>query len=267
MTALRSFRARLALERLEARDLMTVTPTFGMEQKWHDMFCINGEIPLKGDFNGDGKDDIATFTRGTTGDVYVALSTGSGFVGTGWKWHDNFCFGTEIPLVGDFNGDGKDDIATCTRGSTGDVYVALSTGSGFVGTGWKWHDNFCFGTEIPLVGDFNGDGKDDLATFTRGSTGDVYVALSNCGNLGGTGWTCNAHFCSGSELPHVAVFSADGKDDIATSTRGTSGDVYVATSTGSGFTGTASKWNNDFCYGTDLPLVADFTGDGHADLA
>ena len=49
----------------------------------------------------------------------------------------------------------------------------------FVGTGWKWHDNFCFGTEVPLVGDFNGNGRDDVAAFTRGSTGNAYVALSN----------------------------------------------------------------------------------------
>src|SRR5581483_496336 len=186
MASLRSRRARMSLEHLEARDLMTVTPTFGSEQKWHDNFSFGSEVPLVGDFNGDGKADLATFTRGSTGDVYVALSTGSGFVGTGWKWHDNFCFGTEIPLIGDFNGDGKDDLATFTRGSSGDVYVALSTGSGFVGTGWKWHDAFCFGSETPLVGDFNGDGKADLATLTRGTSGDVYVALSNGSGFVGT---------------------------------------------------------------------------------
>src|SRR5262245_36908855 len=178
MAALRSRRARVTLEHLEARDLMTATPAFGIEQKWHDNFSFGTEVPLTGDFNGDGKADVATFPRGRDGDVSVALSTGSGFVGTGWKWHDNFSFGNEIPLVGDFNGDGKDDIATFTRGSTGDVYVALSTGSGFVGTGWKWHDSFCYGTEVPLVGDFDGDGKADIAAFTRGSTGDVFVALA-----------------------------------------------------------------------------------------
>ena len=32
--------------------------------------------------------------------------------------------------------------------------------------------------EIPLTGDFNGDGKDDIAAFTRGATADVYVALA-----------------------------------------------------------------------------------------
>ncbi len=57
------------------------------------------------------------------------------FVGNGVKWHDSFCFQNELPLVGDFNGDGKADIATFTRGATGDVFVALSTGAAFTGTG------------------------------------------------------------------------------------------------------------------------------------
>jgi hypothetical protein len=259
----------MSLERLEARDLMTVTPTFGAEQKWHDYFSVGGEVPLKGDFNGDGRDDIATFTRGATGDVYVALSNGNGFNGTGWKWHNNFCFGSEVPLVGDFNGDGRDDIATFTRGATGDVYVALSNGvNGFVGTGWKWHNNFCFGSEVPLVGDFNGDGRDDLATFTRGSTGDVFVATSTGSSFSGTGWKWHDYFCVGSELPAVGDFNGDGRDDLATFTRGATGDVYVALSSGSNsFSGTGWKWHDRFCYGAELPAIGDFNGDGKDDLA
>ena len=69
MASFRSRRARMVLERLEARDLMTATPTFGTEQKWHNNFSFGAEVPLVGDFNGDGKSDVATFTRGATGDV------------------------------------------------------------------------------------------------------------------------------------------------------------------------------------------------------
>ena len=153
----------------------------GTGWKWHDFFAVGDEIPAVGDFDGDGRDDLVTFTRGAAADVYVALSTGSGFTGTGWKWHDFFAVGDEIPAVGDFDGDGKDDIATFTRGSAADVYVALSTGSSFTGTGWKWHDFFAVNDELPAAGDFDGDGEDDIVTFTRGPAADVYVALS-------TGW-------------------------------------------------------------------------------
>jgi hypothetical protein len=225
----------------------------GTGVKWHDYFAVGDEIPAVGDFNGDGRDDIVTFTRGPAADVYVALSTGSSFTGTGWKWHDYFAAGDEIPAVGDFNGDGRDDIVTFTRGPAADVYVALSTGSGFVGTGVKWHDYFAAGSEIPAVGDFNGDGRDDIVTFTRGSAADVYVALSTGSNFTGTGWKWHDYFAVGSEIPGTGDFNGDGRDDIVTFTRGPAADVYVALSTGSSFTGTGWKWHDYFAAGSEIP--------------
>ena len=208
---------------------------------------------VAGDFNGDGRDDIVTFTRGAAADVYVALSTGGSFSGTGVKWHDYFAAGTETPLVGDFNGDGRDDIATFTRGAAADVYVALSTGSRFVGTGVKWHDYFAAGTEIPAVGDFNGDGRDDIATFTRGASADVYVALSTGSSFSGTGWKWHDYFAVGSEIPGTGDFDGDRRDDIVTFTRGAAADVYVARSTGGSFAGTGWKWHDYFAVGSEIP--------------
>ncbi|MGH7601019.1 MAG: FG-GAP repeat domain-containing protein, partial [bacterium] len=230
---------------------------FNQAEKWHDMFGIGNEIVLAGYFNNDDRADVVTFTRGNTGDVFVALSDGKKFNGTGVKWHDKFCFGDEIPLVGDFNGDGRDDIVTFTRGTSKDVYVALSNAANaFVGTTVKWHDQFCLGSEIPLVGDFNGDGKDDIATFTRGNSADVYVALSNGKNaFVGTAMKWHEQFCFGNEIPLAGDFNGDGKDDIATFTRGTTADVFVALSDGSKFVGTADKWNDWFCQKDEVPVV------------
>ena len=221
---------------------------------------------VAGDFNGDGRDDIVTFTRGAAADVYVALSNGSSFVGTGVKWHDFFAVGTETPLVGDFNGDGKDDIVTFTQGAAADVYVALSNGSRFVGTGVKWHDFFAVGDEVPAVGDFNGDGRDDIVTFTRGAAADVYVALSNGSSFVGTGVKWHDFFAVGNEVPAVGDFNGDGRDDIVTFTRGAAADVYVALSNGSSFVGTGVKWHDFFAVGNELPTVGDFNGDGRDDI-
>jgi hypothetical protein len=228
---------------------------------WHDFFAITGELPLSGDFNGDGKVDIATFTRGSSGDVYVGLSDGTKF-GAGTAWQDSFAFNDEIPFAGDFNGDGKDDIASFVRASS-DVQVALSNGTTF-GAATVWHDLFSNNNESPDVGDFNGDGKDDIATFTQGSTGDVYVALSD-GTKFGTGTIWHGDFASGNETPAVGDFNGDGKDDIVTFVKGTSGDVYVALSTGSGF-GIGIRWHDLFSTGGEIPGVGDFTGDGKDDI-
>ena len=38
--------------------------------------------------------------------------------------------------------------------------------------------SFCYGSETCLTGDFNGDRRSDLAAFTMGDSGDVWVALA-----------------------------------------------------------------------------------------
>ncbi|WP_410588436.1 FG-GAP-like repeat-containing protein [Amycolatopsis sp. lyj-23] len=217
------------------------------------------------DFTGDGKDDIATFTRGTAADAYAATSDGTKFVGNEQKWNDNLAGDGEIPLSGDFNGDGKVDSIVFKRGSSGDVVVALSDGTKF-GTPTLWHDYFGIAAEIPAVGDFNGDGKDDIATFVRGSAADVYVALSD-GTKFGTSSLWHDYFAANDETPEIGDFNGDGKDDIATFTRGTTGDVYVALSDGAKFVGNEQKWHDYFGIAAEIPAVGDFNGDGKDDIA
>ena len=258
---------------------------FGSGIKKHDWFCIRDEVCALGDVNGDGRDDLVTFLRDSSGtgssrgDVYVALSTGSGF-GPGLKKHDWFCIRDEVCALGDVNGDGRDDLVTFLRDSSGtgtsrgDVYVALSTGTGF-GPGLKKHDWFCIKTEVCTLGDVNGDGRDDLVTFLRDSSGtgtsrgDVYVAFSN-GSSFGSGIKKHDWFCIKTEVCELGDFNGDGRDDLVTFLRDTSGgtgrgDVYLAFSNGSGF-GAGLKYHDWFCIKTEVCGVGDFNGDGRSDL-
>lgn len=242
--------------------------SFKPAEKWHDFFSINDELPLVGDFNGDGKDDIVTFLRGASGDVYVALSDGSSFR-PGHLWHTWFSIGDEVPVVADINGDGKDDLLTFTRGTSKRVYAALSTGTSFQGTGQLWHDNFCKGEAVPATGDVNGDGKDDIIAFNRSahsgsSEADVVVALSD-GSSFGPPQTWHDYFSVGSEVPRVGDVNGDGKDDVLTFTRGSNAFVYVALSTGTGF---ASGSAQPFSFAEDdrIPMIGRFDHDNMDDL-
>ncbi|MEG5244548.1 VCBS repeat-containing protein, partial [Microcoleus sp. A6-D4] len=124
-----------------------------------------------GDFNGDGKTDIAAANRNSN-NVSVLLGTGTGSFGAA----TNFAVGTRpvSVTVGDFNGDGKTDIAAANRNSN-NVSVLLGTGTGSFGAA----TNFAVGTNpfSVTVEDFNGDGKTDIAAANFNSN-NVSVLLN-----------------------------------------------------------------------------------------
>jgi hypothetical protein len=256
--------------------------------RWHDSFCYGDEICLVGNFDGgnNSRDDIIAFVRSSTGtdndgNVWVALSTGGSFDEPG-VWHDSFCYGEEVCGVGDFNGDGRDDIIAFVRSSTGtdndgNVWVALSTGRGFA-EARVWHDDFCYGLEACIIGDYNGDGQADIAAATgpnRDGDGphDVWVALSDGDGFGEAsvwGAITGCHLLVGEEYSCLSGrFDDDDNDDIV-SLNQEDGSVRVLASNGSRFE-SEEVWLQDgspyLCNREGQSCrVGDINGDGLDDL-
>jgi hypothetical protein len=182
-----------------------------------------------GDFNGDGRDDIAVCTRGATADAYVALSTGRGFARQ-TLWHGDFCAGTAVPKVGDVNGDGKADLVCFVRnsrtgGTEADVEVIISTGSVFNYNGIRfWHMYFAPTTAYePLLADLNGDGSMDILAVHQ--DGRVFAAvatvLDSFGSGAGGATTTDPHWLwksgvrnNANETPLIGHFNRDMNDDL-----------------------------------------------------
>ena len=217
-----------------------------------------GSSPISvtvGDFNGDGKSDLAVANRGSN-NVSVLLGTGTGSFGAA----TNFSVGNapSSVTVGDFNGDGKSDLAVANRYGN-NVSVLLGTGTGSFGTA----TNFSVGI-FPVsvtVGDFNGDGKSDLAT-ANGSSNNVSVRLGT--GAGSFGTATNFSVGTGPASVTVGDFNGDGKSDLAVANANSS-NVSVLLGTGTGSFGPATNFTvGSFPYSV---TVGDFNGDGKSDLA
>jgi len=166
----------------------------------------SGAKAVTGDFNGDGRDDIA-LTGGFSspgvpwGSVPVALANpgGTTFTVSNLPVPNNFgTYATQSgakPVSGDFNGDGRGDIALTGGFQSpgvpwGSVPVAFANAGGttFSVQNDPVPDSFgTFATQggaKPVAGDFNHDGRSDIA-LTGGSSspgvpwGSLPVAFSN----------------------------------------------------------------------------------------
>ncbi|MFI1975203.1 transglycosylase family protein [Streptomyces wedmorensis] len=271
-----------------------------------------------GDFNGDGKDDIAVFydngqaTDGTgfRSALWTFTSTGTGFGAPVKKW-DNVSAGSgswnrdrSKVTAGDYNGDGKDDVAVLYdqgTSQTGGRWTALwsftSTGTGFSAPAKKWDslesaDSWDWSRSKITSGDFDGDGRTDVGVLYdngQNAAGDFVTALWSFRSTGADfaaavkKWD-NVSTGSGSWNADRAKlvagdFGGDGKDDVGVlynngqQTDGTNVTaLWTLTSTGTDFTNPSKKWDNvstsfgSWNWDRSKVTTGDFNGDGKADV-
>jgi hypothetical protein len=190
-----------------------------------------------------------------------------------------FTVGSDVVAVAvaDFNGDGRPDLVTANQGGF-TVSVLLDTaGAGSVTATFAPQQTFAVGSN-PLavaVGDFNGDGRPDLAVSNLvGNTVSVLLNTTPAGS-GTVTFAVQQTFAVGKNPRGIAVadFNGDGRPDLAVANSddsgfGTTVSVLLnTTAAGSGTASFAAQQTFTVGYAPFAVVAADFNGDGRPDLA
>ncbi|TMQ63846.1 MAG: PKD domain-containing protein [Candidatus Eisenbacteria bacterium] len=188
--------------------------TFGARMDTENMGWEVSSLAI-GDMNGDSKPDIA-YSKG--GEIIVWFGNGDGtFGGRGGAAVSLAHEGGEpcIVAVGDFNGDGKEDLATVVF----DVHilaVLLGHGDGYFGEPIQWGSRFDNNTLAK--GDFDGDGRLDLAATAEAIPPHIAVLLGAGDGQLGVRVECATGGTPGFIAP--ADLNDDGRLDLVTNLRG-----------------------------------------------
>ena len=189
-----------------------------------------GETPIYGDWNGDGKQKVGVYANGT----WLLDYNGNGVwdgptVDRAISWTTGQS--SEVPVMGDWNGDGRTKVGVFNNG----VWILDYNGNGL----WEgpsvdrtigWSTGVA--GEVPMVGDWNGDGKTKIGIYGNGTwildyngnyawdgTGiDKLISFGGAGytpvvgDWNGSGWTkIGAYHTSGTwALDYNGNFAWDG---------------------------------------------------------
>jgi hypothetical protein len=214
-------------------------PSSSTVQQWG----TNGDVPVRGDFDGDGVNDIAVW-RPSTGQWFIIPSSnpGSPIV---QQW------GTigDIPAPGDYDGDGVTDFAIF-RPSTGTWFIIPSSNPASP-IAQQWGTS----GDIPVPCDYDADRKTDIAVFRPSSGTWFIIPSSNARSPIVQQWGTSG------DLPVPGDYDGDGKTDFAV-WRPSSGTWFIIPSNNAG-SPIVQQWGTS----GDLPVPGDYDGDGKTDFA
>lgn len=221
-------------------------PTPTAQQQWG----LRGDVPVPGDYDGDGKTDYAVW-RPSNG-LWFIIPSSNPKIAIVQQWG----LPGDIPVPGDYDGDHRTDFAVW-RPSNGTWFVIPSSNAATpIVQQWGLPG------DLPVPGDYDGDGKTDYAVWRR-SNGTWFVLYTGATNTYPTP-SLQQQWGLPGDVPLVSDFNDDGYADF-TVWRPSNGTWFVLYNGATGSYPTPS-FQQQWGLPGDVPLTGDFNGDGNADF-
>jgi len=209
-------------------------------------YGMSGDIPIVGDWNGDGIKTAGIFRPSNA--TWVLTNTNSADLTNLVSFQ--YGLSSDIPIVGDWNGDGIDTIGVFRPSNA--TWILTNTNSKKLTKLISFQ--YGLSSDVPIVGDWNGDGIDTVGVF-RPSNATWVLTNTNSKKLTNL---ISCQYGLSSDIPIVGDWNGDGIDTIG---------VFRPSDASWSLNNTASGDLTNlivFQYGlsSDVPVIGDWEGDG-----